>query len=114
MITAQSETLAELGPFYHFAFEAGSLAALEAKRVELIDRGQTVTDIVDHEWAKSIYLKDPNGISLEFCFLTRDVGNEDDVTMQERAEISIDRWMGDNYIEGRISSREPEPAFTVR
>ena len=100
------------GPFYHFAFEAGSLAALEAKRVELIDRGQTVTDIVDHEWAKSIYLKDPNGISLEFCFLTRDVGNEDDVTMQERAEISIERWLGDNYIQGRISSRVPEPALT--
>ena len=47
-------------------------------------------------WAKSIYLKDPNGISLEFCCLTRDVGNEDDVTMQERAEISIEKWLGDN------------------
>ena len=102
------------GPFYHFAFEAGSVAALEAKREELIAKGQTVTDIVDHEWAKSIYLKDPNGISLEFCCLTRDIGNEDDVTMQERAEISINRWLGDNYIQNRISSRELEPAFTVR
>ena len=70
------------GAFYHFAFEAGSVAALEAKREELLDKGQTVTDIVDHEWAKSIYLKDPNGISLEFCCLTRDVGTQDDVTMQ--------------------------------
>ena len=43
------------GPFYHFAFEAGSEAALEAKRIELIDKGQTVTDIVDHEWAKSLH-----------------------------------------------------------
>ena len=59
-------------------------------------------------------LKDPNGISLEFCCLTRDIGNEDDVTMQERAEVSIERWLGDNYIQGRISSREPEPVFTVR
>ena len=66
---------------------------------------------MDHEWAKSIYLKDPNGISLEFCCLTRDVGNEDDVSMQERAEISIEKWMGDNYIQGRISSREQEPAL---
>ena len=90
------------------------MAALEAKREELIAKGQTVTDIVDHEWAKSIYLKDPNGISLEFCCLTRDIGNEDDVTMQERAEVSIERWLGDNYIQGRISSREPEPVFTVR
>ena len=100
------------GPFYHFAFEAGSVAALEAKRTELIDKGQTVTDIVDHEWAKSIYLKDPNGISLEFCCLTREVGNEDDVTMQERAEVSIEKWLGDNYINSRISSRVQEPALT--
>jgi len=65
-----NEGLGVPGPFYHFAFEAGSVAALEAKREELIAKGQTVTDIVDHEWAKSIYLKDPNGISLEFCCLT--------------------------------------------
>ena len=95
------------GPFYHFAFESGSVDSLEAKRLELIGKSLTVTDVVDHEWAKSIYFKDPNGISLEFCCLTRDVGNEDDVTMQERAEISIDRWMGDNYIEKRISAKEP-------
>jgi catechol 2,3-dioxygenase-like lactoylglutathione lyase family enzyme len=100
------------GPFYHFAFEAGSVAALEAKRVELIDKGQTVTDVVDHEWAKSIYLKDPNGISLEFCCLTRDVGNEGDITMQERAEISIEKWLGDNYIQGRISARTQEPVLS--
>ncbi len=99
------------GPFYHYAFEAGSLQALEAKRIELIDKGITVTDLVDHEWAKSIYFKDPNGISLEFCFLTRDVGNEDDVTMQERAEISIERWLGDNYINARVSSNVEEPAL---
>ena len=102
-----NEDLGVPGPFYHFAFESGPVDSLEAKRLDLIGKGLTVTDVVDHEWAKSIYFKDPNGISLEFCCLTRDVGNEDDVTMQERAEISIDRWMGDNYIEKRISAKEP-------
>jgi hypothetical protein len=51
---------------------------------------------VDHEWAKSIYFQDPNGISLEYCCLTRDVGTEDDVTMQVRVERSVQemrqRW----------------------
>jgi catechol 2,3-dioxygenase-like lactoylglutathione lyase family enzyme len=56
------------GSFYHFAFEAGSLAGLEAKRQELLAKGVPVTDIVDHEWAQSIYFHDPNGISLEYCF----------------------------------------------
>ena len=74
------------GSFYHFAFEAGSLDALQAKRQELLAKGVLVTDIVDHEWAKSIYFKDPNGISLEYCCLARDVGTADDVTMQIRVE----------------------------
>jgi catechol 2,3-dioxygenase-like lactoylglutathione lyase family enzyme len=86
------------GSFYHFAFEAGSVAALEAKRQELLAKGVKVTDIVDHEWAKSIYFRDPNGISLEYCCLTRDVGTEDDVTLQVRFERSVEdmraRWEG--------------------
>jgi glyoxylase I family protein len=53
--------------FYHFAFEAGSPAALAAKRGELRARGVEVTEIVDHGWAQSIYFKDPNGLSLEYC-----------------------------------------------
>jgi hypothetical protein len=57
--------------FYHFAFEAGSPAALEDKRRELIDKGVQVTDVVNHGWAKSIYFKDPNGMSLEYCCLVR-------------------------------------------
>ena len=76
--------------FYHFAFEAGSPAALEEKRNELIARGVEVTDVVDHDWAKSIYFKDPNGLQLEFCCLTRNL-DADDARMQQRAEISIRR-----------------------
>jgi catechol 2,3-dioxygenase-like lactoylglutathione lyase family enzyme len=84
------------GSFYHFAFEAGSLDALEAKRQELLAKGVMVTEVVDHEWAKSIYFQDPNGISLEYCCLIRDIGTEDDVTMQVRVERSVQemrqRW----------------------
>jgi catechol 2,3-dioxygenase-like lactoylglutathione lyase family enzyme len=53
--------------FYHFAFEAGSPTALAQKREELRTKGVEVTDIVDHQWAQSIYFKDPNGLSLEYC-----------------------------------------------
>jgi catechol 2,3-dioxygenase-like lactoylglutathione lyase family enzyme len=74
--------------FYHFAFEAGSPPALEDKRQELIAKGVEVTDVVDHGWAKSIYFKDPNGMSLEYCCLVRNF-TADDATMQERFEISI-------------------------
>ncbi len=74
--------------FYHFAFEAGSPPALEDKRRELIAKGVQVTDVVDHGWARSIYFKDPNGMSLEYCCLARNF-SEDDATMQERFELSI-------------------------
>jgi len=53
--------------FYHFAFEAGSPAGLARKRDELRAKAVAVTEIVDHQWAQSIYFKDPNGISLEYC-----------------------------------------------
>src|SRR5712691_9060310 len=75
--------------FYHFAFEAGSVAALETKRQELLAKGVKVTEIVHHDAAKSIYFKDPNGLQLEYCCFTRDAGTEDDVRMQERFELSV-------------------------
>jgi len=72
--------------FYHFAFEAGSEAGLAEKRKELLAKGVEVTDIVDHNWAKSIYFKDPNGLQLEYCCLVREL-NQNDATMQPRFTI---------------------------
>ena len=74
--------------FYHFAFEAGSEVALEEKRKELLAKGVDVTEVVDHDWAKSIYFKDPNGMQLEFCCLTRNF-NENDARMQDSFEVSV-------------------------
>lgn len=73
---------------YHFAFEAGSAEELDAKRAELIRKGVKVTPVVDHEWAKSIYFKDPNGLLLEFSYLTREFTSDDRV-MQLRFEMSF-------------------------
>jgi catechol 2,3-dioxygenase-like lactoylglutathione lyase family enzyme len=69
--------------FYHFAFEAGSEAALADKRDELRAKGVEVTDIVDDGVSKSIYFKDPNGLSLEYCCFVRNL-TKDDAKMQER------------------------------
>jgi catechol 2,3-dioxygenase-like lactoylglutathione lyase family enzyme len=76
--------------FYHFAFEAGSEAGLEERRHELIARGIEVTEVVDHDWAKSIYFKDPNGLQLEFCCFTRNL-TADDARMQVRDTIALRR-----------------------
>ena len=74
--------------FYHFAFVAGTEGGLEAKRQELLAKGVEVSEVVDHNWSKSIYFKDPNGMQLEYCCLTRDfVAN--DAVMQDRFERSV-------------------------
>ncbi len=80
--------------FYHFAFEAGSVAALEAKRTELLAKGVQVSDIVHHDAAQSIYFRDPNNISLEYCCMTRDMGTEDDIRLQERFTLSLGDFQG--------------------
>jgi catechol 2,3-dioxygenase-like lactoylglutathione lyase family enzyme len=86
--------------FYHFAFETGSEAALEEKRNELLAKGIEVTDVVDHDWAKSIYFKDPNGLQLEFCCFTRNL-NANDARMQDRFEMSVARLgLADNSVLG--------------
>ncbi len=74
--------------FYHFAFEAGTPEVLEAKRAQLIAKGVKVTPVVDHEWCKSIYFRDPNGLLLEYCAYTRAL-NDDDARMQVRFEMSL-------------------------
>jgi len=74
--------------FYHFAFEAGNEAALEEKRQELIGKGVKVSDVVDHNRAKSIYFKDTNRMQLEYCCLTREF-NDNDSKMQDRFSLSV-------------------------
>jgi catechol 2,3-dioxygenase-like lactoylglutathione lyase family enzyme len=75
--------------FYHFAFEAGSPAGLVEKRDELRAKGVETTEIVDYGWSQSIYFKDPNGLSLEYCCMVRNL-TEDDARMQERFTIPRD------------------------
>ena len=55
------------------------LEKLEARRTELIDRGVDVTAVVDHEWCRSIYFRDPNGLLLEYCATTRKFNDEDKI-----------------------------------
>jgi catechol 2,3-dioxygenase-like lactoylglutathione lyase family enzyme len=74
--------------FYHFAFEVEDEAALEAKRAELISKGVRVTPVVDHEWMKSIYFKDPNNLMLEYACQTRAL-DADDARMQVRFTVSL-------------------------
>jgi catechol 2,3-dioxygenase-like lactoylglutathione lyase family enzyme len=54
----------------HLAFNAPTREDLDAHRVRWQEYGATVVE-VDHEWCRSIYASDPNGITVEFCCTTR-------------------------------------------
>jgi catechol 2,3-dioxygenase-like lactoylglutathione lyase family enzyme len=70
--------------FFHFAFAAADVEDLERVHANLANRDITVTDVIDHDWCKSIYFFDPvNGLSLEYCTYVR-AFNEDDRTLQYR------------------------------
>ena len=72
------------GGMDHVAFTVEDLAALSRAREELLEKGIEVTDITDHEFCKSIYFKDPDGIQLEYCAWVRPL-REDDVQERYRA-----------------------------
>jgi catechol 2,3-dioxygenase-like lactoylglutathione lyase family enzyme len=91
--------------FYHFAFEAGSPAGLAEKRDELRAKGVEATDIVDHGWAQSIYFRDPNGLSLEYCCAVRNL-TEDDATIQERFTILRDALELNNTLSAKVSAAQ--------
>jgi catechol 2,3-dioxygenase-like lactoylglutathione lyase family enzyme len=71
------------GAFYHFAFHCDDVQELEAKREYLIGKGIEVTPVVDHEWCRSIYFRDPNGLLLEYCATVR-AFTDDDKIMKHR------------------------------
>lgn len=76
------------GAVYHFAFEAGSLENLNALKASLESHGVAVRGVEDHEgWCRSIYFIDPNGLQLEYCWLSRPL-NEDDAKPQVRFRVS--------------------------
>ena len=58
----------------HLALEVDDLPALLTVRARLKDAGVQVTDIVDHEFIKSIYFFDPNGLRVEITTRTEEAG----------------------------------------
>jgi catechol 2,3-dioxygenase-like lactoylglutathione lyase family enzyme len=99
--------------FYHFAFEAGSEPALADKRDQLRASGVEVTDIVDHGWAKSVYFKDPNGLSLEYCCMLRNL-TKDDATMQERFRVSRAALELGNATSAEVTKAKSAPGNSER
>ncbi|HWW53691.1 MAG TPA: VOC family protein, partial [Acidimicrobiales bacterium] len=75
----------------HVAFGATSREDLDARRTRWQENGLTVLEI-NHEWCRSIYATDPNGMTVEFCCTTRaftpeEIGWADDNVLAAAPEL---------------------------
>jgi catechol 2,3-dioxygenase-like lactoylglutathione lyase family enzyme len=60
----------------HIAFDVADLEALADRTRRWQEHGIDVVEL-DHEWCRSIYALDPNGVLVEFCCTTRSFTDED-------------------------------------
>ncbi len=60
----------------HIAFDAPDLDAQAAARDRWLDHGYDVMEL-DHDWCRSVYTSDPNGILVEWCTTVRAFTPED-------------------------------------
>jgi catechol 2,3-dioxygenase-like lactoylglutathione lyase family enzyme len=72
---------------YHFALKLASIDALELKKQYLEQRGALVSSVVDHGYSKSIYLRDPNDLQIEFCCMTR-AFQDSDLEQNQSVEVA--------------------------
>ena len=55
------------GTVHHVAFRAPNLQTMESWRQELLGRGVNVTEIMDRQYFKSIYFREPGGVLFEIA-----------------------------------------------
>lgn len=84
----------------HLAYDAPTPADLERHRERWRAYGHTVLEI-DHDFCRSIYIRDPNGNMVEFCHTTRDF------TGDERASAEA------TLLDASPALDEHEPIATV-
>lgn len=80
------------GTVHHVAFRAPNLPTMEAWQRELIDRGVQVTQIMDRQYFKSIYFREPGGVLFEIA--TDDPGFDIDEPLLELGrKLKLPPWL---------------------
>jgi len=72
---------------YHFAFKVKSIEELEEKKATLAGLGLEVSKTVDHGYARSVFLRDPNNLQVEFTCMTR-AFDPGDLHQQVQVEVA--------------------------
>jgi len=80
------------GTVHHVAFRAPDLSTMESWRQELSSRGIAVTEVLDRQYFKSIYFREPGGVLFEIA--TDDPGFEIDEPLLELGrKLKLPPWL---------------------
>ncbi len=80
------------GTVHHVAFSAPDLPTMELWQYELLERGVSVTQIMDRQYFKSIYFREPGGVLFEIA--TDDPGFATDEPLLELGRsLKLPPWL---------------------
>ena len=83
------------GTVHHVAFSAPNLATMQLWQQELLSRGVQVTQIMDRQYFKSIYFREPGGVLFEIA--TDDPGFATDEPLLELGKkLKLPPWLEPN------------------
>lgn len=75
---------------FHFAFRCASIEALQARRIELIQKGVVVGDLLDLSPYHSFFFDDPNGLRLEYTTRLTAPGEADRDPERRQFPVTLD------------------------
>ena len=80
------------GTVHHVAFRAPNLATMELWQQELLSKGVSVTQVMDRQYFKSIYFREPGGVLFEIA--TDDPGFDIDEPLLELGrKLKLPPWL---------------------
>jgi glyoxalase family protein len=80
------------GTVHHVAFRAPNLATMELWQQELLSNGVSVTQVMDRQYFKSIYFREPGGVLFEIA--TDDPGFDIDEPLLELGrQLKLPPWL---------------------
>lgn len=83
------------GTVHHVAFSAPDLSTMEKWQMELLEKGVQVTQILDRQYFKSIYFREPGGVLFEIA--TDDPGFAIDEPLLELGKkLKLPPWLEPN------------------
>ncbi|WP_089721502.1 VOC family protein [Candidatus Entotheonella palauensis] len=89
-------------PFHHIALKVDQSTQVEIeKRIEAAGYQAPDTFVLDHGYCRSLYIKDPNGMLLEF---TLDVPDVEQITKDRKTDAheTLKRWLSGDHTSNNV------------